>query len=126
MSPRNHSSEPSPDRSEAWPRIAEAARHSQSGEAGDEAAPYGFATRVASRWRELREDTIFRAWQRWSLRTACGTTALFVAVAMFHLRSAPVASADEILLPIPAVEIPAPGTASSTETLSSTQSPRPE
>ena len=63
----------------AWPRLTAAARAAQPAVAagGDDAAPYGFSTRVVARWRQLREEEQRLAvWQRVSWRAAFASLAL--------------------------------------------------
>lgn len=62
----------------AWQRLAAAARSAKSAAPPrDEAAPFGFSTRVVAVWRQAREEERRLAlWQRVSLRTALATVTL--------------------------------------------------
>jgi len=66
--------------------------------------PFGFATRVVSRWRDMRRDESLRRWANWSFRTALASVAACALIAFVQTRRA------SILLPLPeapfAVQLP--------------------
>ena len=63
--------------------------------------PPDFASRLAARWAELRQNEIFRLWCRWSLRAAVAGALIAVIVALLPPPRAPVPP-----LRAPGVEVP--------------------
>jgi anti-sigma-K factor RskA len=87
-----------------WNRLTAArkARPAQA-EAGNETAPFGFATRVVALWRETREaDRQLALWQRVSWRAAIASLALCGLVALAQRAGT---SSDTLLEP-PALDLP--------------------
>lgn len=64
--------------------------------------PSGFASRLAAKWVELRQNETFRLWCRWSLRAAVAAAVIAVIIALIPPPPAPVSP-----LRAPAVEVPA-------------------
>lgn len=62
-------------------RWKEAAAHSPA-PAGDEVAPFGFATRVVSMWRA--QPSLATVWQRLALRFCTALAILVAVLASFH------------------------------------------
>ena len=53
-----------------WSRLTESARRARPSESRSDKAPFGFATRVVSRWQDLQRSERFRFWGAWSFRAA--------------------------------------------------------
>ena len=85
-------SEERESRDEPWARLARA--HQESTAEREAAMPYGFAVQVAARWREIRRNEVFAAWERLSLRAALASSLVAVIVACVSLQSEP-AGAEE-------------------------------
>ena len=86
-----------------WEQAAAAAR--RRGATAPVAAvlpPPGFASRVAAKWTELRQNETFRIWCRWSLRAA--VAGAIVAVIMGLIPPPP---SPALPLSAPGVEVPA-------------------
>lgn len=90
----------------AWPHLTAAARAARTAAAArEEEAPYGFSTRVVSRWRQAQEaDRRLALWQRLSWRAAFASLALCAVVAVSQ-RSRP-GAAEGVLLEPPALSFP--------------------
>jgi anti-sigma-K factor RskA len=90
----------------AWNRLAAAARKARA-EAGadrDEAAPFGFSTRVVALWRQAREEERRLAlWQRVSWRAAFASLALCAVVAVAGRQEV---AQDRPLLEPPSISFP--------------------
>ena len=92
----------------AWRRLVVAAQAArQQASAGrDDAAPFGFSTRVVARWRQARdEERRLALWQRLSWRAAFASLTLCAAVVVAQ-RGGPGASAPPLLQP-PSIDLPA-------------------
>jgi hypothetical protein len=91
----------------AWPRLTAAARTARQAAAAarDDAAPYGFSTRVVARWRQVREEEQRLAlWQRVSWRAAFASLALGAMVVVSQGGGA--GAADHPLLEPPSFNLP--------------------
>ncbi len=90
-----------------WQRILaafKAVRKHHAPGAENLAAPTGFATRVAARASAARRERTLALWRRWSLRTAVGSTCLFL-VAVIYVT----ATRDPgTILPVPSFDLPSP------------------
>ncbi|MFT5470869.1 MAG: nitroreductase [Verrucomicrobiales bacterium] len=51
----------------------------------EDSAPFGFATRVVERYREMRKNEAFRAWERLSIRAAAGCAVFAAAFGIYSL-----------------------------------------
>lgn len=90
-----------------WQRLVNSARVTGrfGGSELDEAAPYGFATRVVAQWREIREqEKRLAIWQRLSWRAALASVALSGLVVVSQRGTW--SGDDRPLLEPPAFEIP--------------------
>ena len=66
--------------------------------------PTGFATRVAARASAARRERTLALWRRWSLRTAVGSTCLFLLAVLYVS-----ATRDPgTILPVPSFDLPSP------------------
>jgi hypothetical protein len=74
----------------------------------NEAAPFGFATRVVSQWVADRREQTALLWQRWSFRAAVFSViiALFAVLAARPSREA--GGVEGAILPFPGLEVPLP------------------
>lgn len=95
----------SPPADNSWERLVSAAR--RRGETAPaaplpEAPPPGFASRLASRWAELRQNETFRLWCRWSLIAAVAGLVIAGIVALLPDPAPP----DAHPLSVPGVETP--------------------
>ncbi len=88
---------------ESWEKLVAARRAAVAPTAArDEAAPYGFAQRIAARAMALQPHRHLTWWTRWSLRMAGVTT---LVAALVALVPAPETTAPP-LLAAPLLEIP--------------------
>jgi len=85
---------------ELWARLAE--RHRQESAGLDSAVPFGFAVRVAARWRELRAGEVYAAWERLSLRAALGSSVVALVVAGFSFQWERAMTGEEEFIMVPA------------------------
>ena len=85
---------------DTWAKIA--GTHRGVTAARDVAAPFGFATRVSARWRELRAGEVYAAWERLSLRAALASSVVALVVAGFSFQWERTMIQDEELMMIPA------------------------
>ncbi len=86
-----------------WKKLSSAARAGTP--AADEAAPFGFSTRVVARWQELRrEEASMKLWQRLAWRTFAGAFLLTGMVLVQDMVRPP----DGPLLNAPSVDLPSP------------------
>jgi len=90
------------DETGLWEQAAAAARR-RSAPAPDAAVlpPPGFASRMAAKWTELRQNETFRLWCRWSLRAAVAGALIAVIMALIPPPPSPVPP-----LSAPGMEIP--------------------
>jgi hypothetical protein len=63
--------------------------------------PFGFATRVVTRWRAARRDESLRRWANWSFRTALASVTACALIVFLQTRR------PSILLPLPEAPSPA-------------------
>ena len=85
-----------------WNRLT-AARKARRSQAGNESAPFGFATRVVALWRETREaDRRLALWQRVSWRAAIASLALCGLVALAQRTG----TSHSLLLEPPSLDLP--------------------
>lgn len=92
----------------AWHRLTTAARAARETTAlgRDDAAPYGFSTRVVALWRQTREEERRLAlWQRLSWRAAFASLTLCAVLAVTQRGSGP-ATGNPPLLEPPAITFP--------------------
>ena len=89
-----------------WQRLAASARAAKvAAPARDEAAPFGFSTRVVALWRQAREEERRLAlWQRVSLRAALVSMSLGALAVVATLRQ-PQDTGRPLLEP-PAISLP--------------------
>jgi hypothetical protein len=91
----------------AWRRLASAARaeRRQASARKDDAAPFGFSTRVVALWRQARdEERRLALWQRLSWRAAFASLALCAMVAVAQRGGG--ADSELPLLQPPAIAFP--------------------
>lgn len=90
-----------------WQRVLaafKAVRSRHASETENLAPPLGFATRVAARASVARRERMLTLWRRWSLRTAVGSTCLFLLAVLYVT-----ATRDPgTILPVPSIELPTP------------------
>ncbi len=87
-----------------WEQTAAAARRRGVQSSAPGAAvlpPPGFASRLASKWVELRQNETFRLWCRWSLRAAVAGAVIAIIMALIPPPRAPGAP-----LRAPGVDVP--------------------
>jgi anti-sigma-K factor RskA len=90
----------------AWNRLAAAARkaRAEAGAGREDAAPYGFSTRVVALWRQAREEERRLAlWQRLSWRAAFASLALCAIVVVAGRQEV---ADDRPLLEPPSISLP--------------------
>ncbi len=93
-----------PSTDNPWERLVSAARQRGDSEPVPTAAapPPGFASRLASKWAELRRNETFRLWCRWSLIAAVAGLIIAAIVAALPHPAPP----DAHPLSVPGVETP--------------------
>jgi hypothetical protein len=92
-----------PELPPTWEKLAAAYRRSRAAlPARDEAAPFGFAQRLAAQTMALRQNERLAWWTRWSMRA---TLATGIAAAVVVMR-APATDREPVLLSPPVLEIP--------------------
>ena len=85
---------------DCWTKIAERQREASANR--DTAAPFGFATRLSARWREMRAGAIYATWERLSLRAAVGSATVALVLAGFAFQWERGMAGDEELIMVPA------------------------
>ncbi len=81
-----------------WAKLAE--RHRVDQAVRPEEAPFGFALRVAARWREDRSREIAAAWERMSFRAAFASSFIALVVAGLATYREQALAGDEGLFPV--------------------------
>ncbi len=92
-----------------WMDVVDAARRERSlAPREKEAAPFGFATRIASDWMARCRDENALRWQRWSFRAAAFSVVLAVFAVLAARPFRDLRSKDGAILPYPGLEVPLP------------------
>ncbi len=89
-----------------WDQLVALFRGQRDSEASrDTSAPLGFATRVVSRWQEMRQNEMIRRWERFSIRTAVASCACAAVVGLFVMVNDQGMDEEEELLLLPPTEL---------------------
>jgi hypothetical protein len=93
-----------PETSASWEKLVAARRRVDSGIASsrDEAAPFGFAQRIAAHAMELRRHERLAWWTHWSMRAGIIAGIAAALMALFN----PAAGLPAPFLAAPALDIP--------------------
>lgn len=81
-----------------WGKLVQ--RHRETVAARGAEVPFGFALRVAARWREDRAREILQVWERVSLRAAFASSAAVLVVAGLSAFREQGMAAEEELIPV--------------------------
>lgn len=88
-----------------WPKLAAQALRDRPADARSCEAPFGFATRVVSRWQDLQRSERFRFWGVWTFRAALAAVVICAISAVWDPKAE---AAPEPWSDLPTLTLPMP------------------